>query len=37
MNIKLYTLDGWHYLGVEFKGKILLISIKGKVGDCISP
>ncbi len=32
-NIRLYTIDGFHWLGVEFRGKVLLLNRLGRVGD----
>lgn len=35
MKIKLYNVDGWHWLGVEHNGQLFLICRKGRIGDCI--
>lgn len=37
MKIRLYTLDGFYWLGVVINGQLYLITCKGKVGERIRP
>ena len=34
-NIRAYTVGGYHWLGVEFNGRIMLIRKVGRVGDLV--
>ena len=35
--MKVYTINGWHYLGFYHEGRLLLVTRLGKCGSRISP
>lgn len=37
MKIRLYTLDGYYWHGVEINGRLILINRIAPVGACIRP
>lgn len=37
MKIRLYTIEGYYWLGLKLGTKLFLICRKGKVDDCIQP
>lgn len=37
MKIRLYTINGWHWHGIEFNGQLLLLHRIGLLGECIRP
>jgi hypothetical protein len=35
--MRLFTIDGWHWLGCYINGTLYLVRRVGRVGDCIRP